>query len=182
MRASWLSVGGLCAALCAAGGCGVVSTPPAQTSAGARQRCPDDGVRANPDPSLCPDDVMDRFLQSVAEYAHKRWDPQRTISDPNTVVHEHGGQALMAVLGVRIDAAGHVDGVGLRRSSGVQRIDDQALDVFRKGDTLLYPPACAVSGGGVNFRVGLCVEVIPSSDFQWHPLPADSRTEEKNKI
>jgi hypothetical protein len=153
----WLAPFGLGVVLMA--GCTVVTVAPAQPQP-EQEHCPYDGAHMNSAKSECPYEIMGQFLQSVSDYAHKRWDPQRRLSDPNPYVEKHGGRALMAVLGVRINSMGTIDEVGLHRSSGVERIDNEALYVFHRGDSVLYPPACALREGAVRFRVGLCVEVV----------------------
>jgi hypothetical protein len=160
-------------------GC-IVAAAPGKVTEPPQEHCPYDGAHANAFEAKCPDEVMGRYLQSVSDFAHNRWEPQRRLSDPNAYVDHYGGKALMAVLGVRVDSGGRIDEVGLHRSSGVEGIDTQALQVFHKGEAIPYPPYCALDEGSVRFRVGLCVEVIKPEEphwpvFQWADPPAETK-------
>jgi hypothetical protein len=153
-------------ALCLAG-CAAV--PPAQTN---QEHCPYEGAHPHAAKIECPYEVIGTYLQGISDFAHRRWDPQRTLANPNEYVERHGGRALMAVLNVRVDAFGKINETGLQRSSGVGRIDSDALGVFPKGESMLYPPSCALSEGSFRFNVGLCVEVIRPKELHI-PGPTD---------
>jgi hypothetical protein len=142
--------------------CAVVT--PAPTT---QEHCPYDGAQPHAARVDCPYEVLGTFLQGISQFAHGRWDPQRTLSNPNDYVTQYGGRALTAVLSVRVNAFGKIDQLGLQRSSGVERIDGDALNVFPKGESMLYPPSCALSEGSFSFRVGLCVEVVRPSELRW---------------
>jgi hypothetical protein len=158
-----LRLAGTALAACLATSCAEVA--PAPTT---QEHCPIAGAQPHAARIDCPYEVLGTFLQGISTFAQRRWDPQRTLSNPNEYVDKHGGRALTAVLTVRVDAAGKINETDLQRSSGVEKIDGQALNVFPKGESMLYPPSCALSEGSFQFRVGLCVEVIRPTELRWN--------------
>jgi TonB family protein len=132
----------------------------------------------------CPPELLDTFVQAVAERGHMNWDPQHDVSDPNWYVDRYAGKALMTVVGMSVDQAGDVAMVDVAKSSGDEKLDRMAVEALRKGGALrkngvlLYPPACALTDGEFRFRVGMCLEVDQGRHetirFGW---PAGERTE-----
>jgi hypothetical protein len=155
-------------ALCLAGCAAVPTTPTSQ------EHCPYEGAHPHAAQIDCPYEVLGTYLQGISDFAHHRWDPQRTLTNPNEYVEKHGGRALTAVLTVQVDAAGKIHEASLQRSSGVGRIDGDALNVFPTGESMLYPPSCALSEGSFRFNVGLCVEVIRPTELQFEQSPEDT--------
>ena len=154
--------GWLIAAAIVANGC-VVANGTQPPPAPPRERCPYESAPMQVATTDCPPEVLEPFVNTVSAFSHRNWDPQKMLQDSNRYVDRYGGKAMMTILGMRLDARGKVSAVSLTKSSGDEDIDQVATNAFHLGASVGSPPACALKDGGYQFRLGLCLEVIPSA-------------------
>ncbi|MDR0965677.1 MAG: TonB family protein [Myxococcales bacterium] len=99
---------------------------------------------------------FNRIKQSVGQH----WDPNALIA-----IQDPTGEAYLyknrhTLVAVTLDASGNLKSVRVTQQSGVEFLDREALDAFRRAQPFLHPPTALQNDRGeISFSFGFYVEV-----------------------
>jgi TonB family protein len=172
------------AALAAACGGAARSTPLAKQSPShvlldqfglTQELCPVASAPMHAAANRCPQDDLVAYARRVSAFGRAHWDPSHLVGNNHGYGNLYAGRALTTVVQMRIDSLGIIATSDIDRSSGSPKLDRAALDVFQRGAVAPEPPACALTDGAFDFRLGMCVQVLRSGDIGWPDLPPVSK-------
>ncbi len=93
------------------------------------------------------------YRDVAGSYVHRRWQPNIIINlmDPDATPETYSGR--VTVVSVRINRHGEVLDVRVRKSSGIDFIDDEAINTLHAASPLPEPPKHLLIGGEVKFDI-----------------------------
>ncbi len=98
---------------------------------------------------------FNRMKQAVAA----SWDPHTPLAQRDPTGSRFAYKDRITVLQVTLDDQGGLAGLAVRRSSGVDFLDQAALDAFRKAQPFPNPPHGLAENGAIQFTFGFYLEV-----------------------
>jgi TonB family protein len=99
---------------------------------------------------------FNRIKQAVAS----TWDPNRALGQRDPDGKRFAYRDRYTVVSVKLDDAGSLKDVGVVKSSGVDFLDEVAMDAFRKAQPFVNPPRGLADGHGeITFNFGFYLEV-----------------------
>ncbi len=99
---------------------------------------------------------FNRVKQSVAEH----WDPGSAMRRRDPSGQIYGWRDRRTILSVTLDKNGSLRTLTIERSCGVDFLDQEAMDAFRRAQPFPNPPTALVDGtGGIQFSFGFYLEM-----------------------
>jgi TonB family protein len=98
---------------------------------------------------------MNRIKQAVAS----NWNPQRVLEDRDPDRNMYAFKDRYTLLAVTLDEAGGVKNLSVAKTSGVDFIDQTAVEAFKKAQPFVNPPRGIVENGEIRFSFGFYLEV-----------------------
>jgi TonB family protein len=136
-----------------------------------QELCPVESAPLHAAAPRCKPADLAAYSRLVSAYGRTKWDPYGIAITKGGYGNLYAGRALTAVVQMRIDSLGIIATSDIDRSSGSQQLDRAALDAFQRGEVAPEPPACALTNGAFEFRLGMCVQVLRSGGIGWPDLP-----------
>lgn len=97
---------------------------------------------------------FNRLKQGVSR--EWKWYQEYRRRDPTGNVY--GRQTRITVVNVTLDAKGKLTDIEIKRSSGLDFLDKEAVAAFQRAEPFPNPPSGLVRGGGVQFPFGFRIE------------------------
>jgi TonB family protein len=99
------------------------------------------------------------FFNRVKKQVADHWHPEEAYrrSDPTGSVY--GSKNRLTVLRVQLKPDGTLANVALEQASGVEFLDDEAIEAFKQAQPFPNPPLQLVDQGTINFRFGFLFEL-----------------------
>jgi TonB family protein len=99
---------------------------------------------------------FNRLKKQVAEH----WHPDEAYRRRDPTGSVYGTKNRLTILRVQLKPDGSLANVALEQPSGVEFLDDEAIEAFKQAQPFLNPPRQMVDSGGViNFRFGFLFEL-----------------------
>ena len=99
------------------------------------------------------------FFNRVKKQVADHWHPEEAYrkSDPNGSIY--GSKNRLTILRVQLKPDGTLANVALESPSGVEFLDDEAIEAFKQAQPFPNPPLQLVEQGTINFRFGFLFEL-----------------------
>jgi TonB family protein len=99
------------------------------------------------------------FFNRVKKQVSDHWHPEEAYRrrDPTGAVY--GAKNRLTILRIQLRPDGTLANVALDQPSGVEFLDDEAIEAFKQAQPFPNPPKQLVDGGVINFRFGFLFEL-----------------------
>ena len=99
------------------------------------------------------------FFNRVKRQVADHWHPEEAYRrrDPTGAVY--GSKNRLTILRVQLRPDGSLANVALEQASGVDFLDDEAIEAFKQAQPFLNPPRQLIDNGVINFRFGFLFEL-----------------------
>jgi len=99
------------------------------------------------------------YLNRVKTSVAATWDPITVLVSRDPTGQKFAYKDRFTLLDVTLDGTGALRDLSVRKSCGVEFLDEAALDAFRKAQPFLNPPPGMVDGQGqIKFSFGFMLE------------------------
>jgi TonB family protein len=100
------------------------------------------------------------FFNRVKRQVADHWHPEEAYRRGDPTGSVYGSKNRLTVLRVQLKPDGSLANVALEQPSGVEFLDDEAIEAFKQAQQFPNPPRQLVDDGGViNFRFGFLFEL-----------------------
>ena len=101
------------------------------------------------------------FFNRVKHQVQEHWHPDEVYSRRDPTRSIYGRTSRLTIVRVRLKPDGHLENVELESPSGLEFLDDEALQAFRAAQPFPNPPRQLVdaSDGLINFQFGFLFEL-----------------------
>jgi TonB family protein len=100
------------------------------------------------------------FFNRVKKQVADHWHPEEAYRRGDPTGSVYGSKNRLTVLRVQLKPDGSLANVALEQPSGVEFLDDEAIEAFKQAQPFPNPPRQLVDDGGViNFRFGFLFEL-----------------------
>ena len=108
------------------------------------------------------------FFNRVKKQVSDHWHPEEAYRrrDPTGAVY--GAKNRLTILRIQLRPDGTLANVALDQPSGVEFLDDEAIEAFKEAQPFPNPPRQLVESGGViNFRFGFLFDLNGPPQMRW---------------
>jgi len=99
------------------------------------------------------------FFNRLKHTVSEQWHPLSEVSRRDPSGNIYGSRDRVTVLNVTLNAEGNLKAVAIQRSSGVDFLDDEAVQAFHRAQPFPNPPKGLADGtGDISFPFGFYVE------------------------
>jgi len=99
------------------------------------------------------------FFNRVKKQVADHWHPEEAYRRGDPTGSVYGSKNRLTVLRVQLKPDGTLANVALEQPSGVEFLDDEAIEAFKQAQPFPNPPLQLVDQGTINFRFGFLFEL-----------------------
>jgi len=99
------------------------------------------------------------FFNRVKKQVADHWHPEEAYRRGDPTGSVYGSKNRLTVLRVQLKPDGSLANVALEQPSGVEFLDDEAIEAFKQAQPFPNPPLQLVEQGMINFRFGFLFEL-----------------------
>ena len=99
------------------------------------------------------------FFNRVKRQVADHWHPEEAYRRGDPTGSVYGSKNRLTVLRVQLKPDGSLANVALEQPSGVEFLDDEAIEAFKQAQPFPNPPLQLLDQGVINFRFGFLFEL-----------------------
>jgi TonB family protein len=99
------------------------------------------------------------FFNRVKRQVADHWHPEEAYRRRDPTGSVYGSKNRLTILRVQLRPDGTLANVALEQPSGVDFLDDEAIEAFKQAQPFINPPRQLIDNGVINFRFGFLFEL-----------------------